>query len=166
MYVFTLHRTARTWRGVCCGRKFENKNTDMKLILQNYKDSPSHSWSLAPGIVRGWFIFFFFLGGGGRIFQRPAQSQSWRTAPCMLSATVYSVSYLPKWMDRDSSVGIAIRYGLDGPGIESRWGGEIFRTRSDRPWGPPSLLYNRYRVFPGGKAAGAWRWAPNPQCRS
>jgi hypothetical protein len=27
----------------------------------------------------------------------------------------------------------------------------------DRPWGPPSLLYNGYRVFPGGKAAGAWR---------
>jgi len=22
---------------------------------------------------------------------------------------------------------------------------------SDRPWGPPSLLYNVYRVFPGGK---------------
>ena len=41
-------------------------------------------------------------------------------------------------------------YGLDGPGIESRWG-EIFRTCPDRPWGPPSLLYNGYRVFPGGK---------------
>jgi hypothetical protein len=26
-------------------------------------------------------------------------------------------------------------------------GGEIFRTRPDRPWGPPSLLYNEYRVF-------------------
>ena len=25
-------------------------------------------------------------------------------------------------MGRDSSVGIATRYGLDGPGIESRWG--------------------------------------------
>ena len=25
-------------------------------------------------------------------------------------------------VDRDSSVGIATRYGLDGPGIESRWG--------------------------------------------
>jgi len=25
------------------------------------------------------------------------------------------------------------------------------------PWGPPSLLYNGYRVFPGRKAAGAWR---------
>ena len=26
-------------------------------------------------------------------------------------------------------------------------GGEIFRTCPDRPWGPPSLLYNGYRVF-------------------
>jgi len=41
--------------------------------------------------------------------------------------------------------------GLDCPGIESRWGGEIFRTCQDRPWGPPSLLYTGYRVFPGGK---------------
>ena len=30
-------------------------------------------------------------------------------------------------------------------------GGEIFRTCPDPPWGPPSLLYNEYRVFPGGK---------------
>jgi len=30
-------------------------------------------------------------------------------------------------------------------------GGEIFRTCPDRPWGTPSLLYNGYRVFPGGK---------------
>jgi len=28
---------------------------------------------------------------------------------------------------------------------------EIFRTCPDRPWGPPSLLYNGYRVFLGGK---------------
>jgi hypothetical protein len=51
---------------------------------------------------------------------------------------------------RDSSVGIATRYGLEGRGIESRWG-EIFRTYPDRLGGPPSLLYNGYRVFPGGK---------------
>ena len=41
---------------------------------------------------------------------------------------------------RDIVVGIATRYGLDGPGIESRWGGEIFHNFPDRPWGPPSLL--------------------------
>jgi len=76
-----------------------------------------------------------------------------------------------------SVVGIATGYGMDGPEIQSRCG-EIFRTCPDRPWGPatgwtlwgsnsggdeifrtcpdrswcPSnLLYNEYRVFPGGK---------------
>jgi hypothetical protein len=38
--------------------------------------------------------------------------------------------------------------------------GEIFATRPDRPWGPPTLLYNGYRDFPGNKAAEAWRWPP------
>jgi hypothetical protein len=49
-----------------------------------------------------------------------------------------------------SSVSIATDYGLDGPGIESRWG-EISRACPDRPWGPSSLLYSGHRVFPGGK---------------
>ena len=49
-----------------------------------------------------------------------------------------------------SVVGIATGYGLDGPGTESRWG-RYFRTCPDRPWGPRSLLYNGYWVFPGGK---------------
>ena len=37
----------------------------------------------------------------------------------------------------------------------------MYITRPDRPWGPPSLLYNGYRVFPGGKVAVAWPWPPN-----
>jgi len=36
-------------------------------------------------------------------------------------------------------------------------GGETFHTHPHWPWGPPSFLYNVYRVIPGGKAAGAWR---------
>ena len=42
-----------------------------------------------------------------------------------------------------SSVGKATGYGLDGPGIEY--------CPSRPALGPPSLLYNGYRVFPGGK---------------
>ena len=31
-------------------------------------------------------------------------------------------------------------------------GGEIFRIRQDRPWGPPNFLYNGYPIFcPGLK---------------
>ena len=49
-------------------------------------------------------------------------------------------------MGRDSSVGTATRYRLDGPGIESQLGGEIFCTSPARPWGPPSLLYDGKKV--------------------
>jgi len=59
--------------------------------------------------------------------------------------------HLQFWFRGPSSVvGVSTAYGLDGPEIESRWG-EIFRTCPYRSWGPPSLLYNGYRVFPGGK---------------
>ena len=61
------------------------------------------------------------------------------------------MSDLKNYCGPGSSVGIATGYGLDGPRIESRWGGEIFRMFPDRPWGSPSLLDNGYRIFPGGK---------------
>jgi len=69
-----------------------------------------------------------------------------------INYTFSILSYLK--VGRDSSIGIATRYGLDGPGTESRWGGEICRTRPDRPWDPPSLLHNGYRVFTGVKRPG------------
>jgi hypothetical protein len=49
-----------------------------------------------------------------------------------------------------SSVGIAteLRAGQSGDGIPV---GARFSARPDRPWGPPSLLYNGYRVFLRGK---------------
>jgi hypothetical protein len=51
------------------------------------------------------------------------------------------------------------RSGGSNPG-----GDEISRTCPDRPWGPPSLLYNGYRVFAGGEER-PWRDAvPSPPC--
>ena len=42
-------------------------------------------------------------------------------------------------------------------------GGEIFHTRPDRPWGPPSLLCNGYRVYlPGTKRPGRGVSDPHP----
>ena len=64
-------------------------------------------------------------------------------------------------MVRDSSVAIPTRYGLDGLGIESRWERDFphpFRPNL-LPTQPP---FNGYRVFPGGKVAGVWRWPPTP----
>ena len=61
---------------------------------------------------------------------------------------------------RDCSVGRATRYGLVGPGIESRLGAGIFRIRSDRSWGTTSLLYrgaDKSLARPGRKQAASVR---------
>ena len=65
------------------------------------------------------------------------------------SVDVENGLYVLEKVGRESSVGIATCYGLDGPG-SNPGGGEIFRTCPDLPRGPPSLLYNEYGVsFPG-----------------
>ena len=58
-----------------------------------------------------------------------------------------------------SSVSIATGYGLDGPGIESRWGVEIFRTCPDRPWGPQASCTMGAWSFPGVKGV---KLTPHP----
>jgi len=63
----------------------------------------------------------------------------------------------PRLLSRHSD---SLRAGRFGDRIPVK--GEIFRTGPDRPWGPRILLYKGYWVFPGGKAAGAWRWPPTP----
>ena len=57
-------------------------------------------------------------------------------------------------MGCDSLVGVAIRHGLEGPRIESRWGRGFPHPSIPDP-GPFNPPYNGYRFsFPEGKAAG------------
>jgi hypothetical protein len=57
----------------------------------------------------------------------------------------------------DSSVSTAIRYGLEVPGIESRWGQDLPHLSRPAlgPTKPPAQW--ALRLFSGEKAAGAWR---------
>jgi len=114
--------------------------------------------------------FGISCAGGGL---NPLSVRQWRAVKFPFNflyvwSTLYvSSAHLSVWYQQTLWVGIAqseswLCYGLDGPGIESRWGGEIFPHPSRTALGPPSLLYNEYRVFLGCKAAEAWRWTPIP----
>jgi len=61
-----------------------------------------------------------------------------------------------------SSVGIAIGYGLDGPGVESRWRRDfphLFRPTLGPIQPPVQWVPGLSR---GWRAAGAWRWPLTP----
>ena len=69
--------------------------------------------------------------------------------PEFVSCYMCVVAYVQYYTVSLTNIAVTVRGSNPG-------GGEIFRTNPDRPWGPPSLLYNGYRVsFTGGKAVGA-----------
>ena len=67
---------------------------------------------------------------------------------------------------RDSSVGIATRYGVDGPGIESRWGRDFPASVQTDHGAYPASCTMGTGSFPGVKRAGRGADHPPPsKCR-
>jgi hypothetical protein len=98
-----------------------------------------------------WTFIHASHGGnpGIAIFQTDITSE--RVLPGIhVLKKVGTTQSLHHWILTEFHTGYCYFNGLEGPGIESRWG-ETFRTYPDRLRGPPSLLYNGYRVFPRGK---------------
>ena len=68
----------------------------------------------------------------------------------MMIDTLILIKYINYACGPGSSVGIATE--VTGWAVRDRIPvGTRFSARPDRPWGPPSLLYNGYRVIPGDK---------------
>jgi hypothetical protein len=61
-----------------------------------------------------------------------------------------------------SSVGIETGYGLDGPGIESRWGARFFAHVQTGPEAHPTSCTMATRSFPGVKRPGRGADHPPP----
>jgi hypothetical protein len=75
---------------------------------------------------------------------------------CSRTENKILISYPPNYVGRDSSVGIATRYRLDGPGIDSRWGGaRFFATTQTGPGAHPAPYTMGTGSLPGVKRPGA-----------
>ena len=73
---------------------------------------------------------------------------------CILCQNFYGIPYFSTIVsDSVGPVAQSVKRSATGWTVRGSnpGGGESFRTCPDRPWGPPSLLYNGYRVFPGVK---------------
>ena len=62
----------------------------------------------------------------------------------------------------DSSVGVATGYGLDGPGIESRWGARFPASVQTGPGAHPASCTMGTRSFPGVKSDRDVTLTPHP----
>jgi hypothetical protein len=91
--------------------------------------------------------YYYYLQSGKKtqsyflIYINDACQQSYICYTVQNNRTMWS-----GWLSRYSDW---LRVGRSGDLIPV--GGEIFRSCPDRLWGPPSLLYSVYRVFPGGR---------------
>ena len=94
---------------------------------------PVNVWGLMSPSVRNASPGLERPGCTAAVLQKKGSER--RTAVWILQATKFISQYTA--------------YGRSGDRILV--GGEIFHTCPDRLWGPPSLPYNGYRVFPGGK---------------
>ena len=105
----------------------------------------------------GWAPGSVWMGGKSRpkrdsIPDRPGLSSvaipTELTAHFPIYYSPYFYNYID-WFFRNSAVRIAILYEMDGLGFYS-FGREIFRTCTDGPRGPPSLLYKGNGALSGG----------------
>jgi hypothetical protein len=110
-------------------------HTETHCIAQCYKVTETHS--------KNW-TYFCFISMFYFIYLCPSNSPRRSTWGDKIYCTFFNSM---------EAVGIVTCCGLDGLGIESHWG-QYFLHPADRPLGPPSLLYNGYRVFPRVKQPG------------
>ena len=82
------------------------------------------------------------------------QSPQWVVVPMEEEVPSYLKPYGNRMLDRDSSVGVGVRYRLDGPGIESRWRRDfphLFRPALGLIEPPTQFIIHM------SKGPGAWR---------
>ena len=76
----------------------------------------------------------------------------------MFMLCVVSKDKKAKWRTMKTKTQVRLQCRVEENTIKNPGKGDIFRSRPDPLWGPPSLLYSGHHVcFSGGKAAGAWR---------
>ena len=107
-----------------------------------------------------------FITRGLRPTEKWNSGEHWTCLPprktvCSVANDTGQINQWPAtFVGRDISVGIATRYGLDGPGIESRWGARFSATVQTGPGAHPASYTMGTGSFAGVKRP--WRGVDHP----
>jgi hypothetical protein len=90
----------------------------------------------------------------GGVFLSPTEGNFLHTVALAVSVIIIIIIIIIIIVGRDISVGIATRYGLGGPGIESRWGVRLSAFVQTGPGDHPASYTMGIGSFPGVKWPG------------
>jgi len=131
--VFLPYARVKKWRHDCClscPRKCGSSSSSCLAPCAASHSITSQGTLILIILVAG--IVLFEIKGRSLCLQTHRDIHDWQTYTGSLE---YAKTWFYNPMDQDSSVGIATRYGLDGPVIEFRWGRD-FPYRSRPALGP------------------------------
>jgi hypothetical protein len=114
---------------------------------------PGSQFVSARAILSVFFIGIYFVKFVWGLLPKEKTSLKGNVCVCVC---VCVFERMHMFVGRDS-LAQRLAYEMDVPRIESRSGWN-FRTRPERPWGPPNLLHNDFQVIPGTKEAVTWPW--------
>jgi hypothetical protein len=100
-------------------------------------------------------LLFIYLKSNNLVSGEVTNRWSYITfLPCIFVTWTFTINMSLTFVGRDSSVGIATRYGLDGPGLNSR--GKRDSAHTSRQILGPIQPIQRVPCLPEGNMAGTW----------
>jgi hypothetical protein len=150
--------------------------TWITIFMEQHPCWEANSHSASQEIPVKLTIHFHLAPRSKNAWSYTSISQYAFVAWCQVKKSTGTTLLLPYlyliWESRDSSVGIALGYGLDDRGSRVRFpaGAWNFSLHHRVQYGsrvhPASYPMGTRSFFPGGKAAGAWTWPlTSVQCR-
>jgi len=109
--------------------------------------TPNHYSSVPSNGSKLWSLW-------GTNYELTLYIQYWLLLVSMLALPLHFIYVMFIIVGLDSSVGIATRYGLDGPGIESRWGARFSAPIQTGHGAHPASYTMGTGSFPGVKRPG------------
>jgi len=145
----------------CAGEEWMNNIVICRAVCASNPSFPSHLAWLSVGLLTNYIPDHSCLIFHG--FTNKLHLRTPLVALCQLVISLLRISFRVLSMIQSGGVvGIAIGYGLDGPGIESHWGARFSALVQTGPGAHPASCTVGAGSFPGVQSSQGMMLTPHP----